>query len=133
LLRVARRFESHEAAAEWYQQNGITVPRNCMVSSNAPVALDQTDGEVPGDLRSRANTLRPEQIVRLWDSGYSTRAKEHGVVLVCEPIFRELVNPPKIFEQHWQKWLGRVPATQNPPAIDESLWLQLTQRTKEAG
>jgi hypothetical protein len=104
-----------------------------MVISNAPVPLDQTDGEVPSDLRARANTLRPEQIVRLWDSGYSSRAKEHGVVLACEPIFRELMSPPRIFEQDWQEWFGRVPATQNPPSIEESLWLQLTQRSKEAG
>jgi hypothetical protein len=132
LLQVMKRFESHNEAAAWYRQRGLAVPRNCIVHGNAPLPLEYTDGEVPSDLRARLNTLRPDQIVRLWDARYAKRAKEHGVVLACEAIYRELTKPPKIYEQDWIGWIGHVPATRNPPRINEIFWSQIEHVTRRS-
>jgi hypothetical protein len=132
LLQVVERFETHNADAAWYRQRGLAVPRNCIVHGNSPVPLECTDGEVPSDLRARLNILRPDQIVRLWDARYAKRAKEHGVVLACEAIYRELTKPPKIYEQDWIGWVGRVPVTRNPPKITQRLWSQIEHVTRRS-
>lgn len=42
ILRVTKRFESHQEAADWYEAKGLAVPGNCMVKSNPPLELDKT-------------------------------------------------------------------------------------------
>jgi len=61
------------------------------------------------------------------------RARDHGVVLVCTPIFRDLVNPPRILERDWVAWYGRVPSTRTPPEIQEDLWKNLCELAGVAG
>jgi hypothetical protein len=130
LLLIERRFESHADAADWYREQGLVVPRNCMVNSNPPLPLDHTDGHLSRDIKSRTRGMSADQIVRVWDQVYRERAKEHRMVLSCTALFRELADPPPIFEDDWVEWIGRRPATQTSPLISENLWLNLMSRAR---
>ena len=125
LLRVERRFDSHDDAADWYRAKGLPLPRNCMVSGNPPVPLDQTDGRLSAEIRARTTGMNPEQIIRVWDRTYFERAKKHAMMLACTILFRELEEPPPVFQSDWEEWVGRVPTTQTPPRISEELWFRL--------
>jgi len=131
LLEVRQRFESHFSAAAWFRQEGLSVPRNCMVDETAPVPLHLTDGEIPTNLRRHRDRLSSEQIIQLWDKAYAARANAHPIVVVCATLFLNVQTPPKILRQDWLNWLGRVPMTRNPPQIDEKLWERIVQRTRE--
>ncbi|HEY0158690.1 MAG TPA: hypothetical protein VGF28_15510 [Thermoanaerobaculia bacterium] len=127
LLDVRHAFRSHEAAANWYRERGLSIPRNCIVSDTRPVALDETDGVMPAALRRHQDVLSPERILSLWDKQYQARAEANPGVLVCEPIWVDVTNPPEIHESDWLEWVGRVPATRTPPAISAELWAKLEQ------
>jgi len=74
VLRVVERFESHEAAAEWYQTRGLALPSNCMVPGNPPKPFHLTNGNPPDEVKSRvAVEAHPEAAVRLWDKIYEGR------------------------------------------------------------
>jgi hypothetical protein len=133
LLIVEHRFESHTQAADWFIGQGLRLPQNCMVPGTMPVPLDHTDGELNAQLRAQVGRLTPEQIIRAWDSGYSLRARNWGVVLACRVLFRDLHNPPPIVREDWLSWDGHVPFTQTPPRIAEHLWQELLDRTTKAG
>lgn len=133
MLRVTARFENHADAARWYAQQGLPAPRNLMVAGNDPLPFDHTDGQLGENLRARAARMTSEQIVRVWDAGYAARARDHGVVLACEPMFRDLTQPPAINEEDWEAWYGRVPATRTPPEIPEGLWAHLWNRARRSG
>lgn len=75
LLVVIQRFDSHNSAARWFQQQDLCLPRNCMTGENSPLALELTDGEIPGNLRKHRQRLSPEQIIRYWDKAYTNRAR----------------------------------------------------------
>ena len=106
ILEVFKRFESHTDAALWYTSQGITLPRNCMVKDNSPLAIEMTAPitEFGTDLRR-------------WDLSYQIRARQCGVFLACKPKFLELDNPPIITEGIMYTAFNRIPGTQNPPAI----------------
>jgi hypothetical protein len=128
VLHVVRRFESHQAAATWYERRSVPLPRNCVVPSNPPLAFDFTDGVLSPDLRARLNDLGAEKVVRLWDEGYKRRAANYPVFLACEPLFRQLLLPPEIAREDWLSWCGKIPATRTPPRVSENLWQQLANR-----
>jgi len=133
LLRVQVRFESHDAALAWHREKRVALPRNLMVAGNAPLALDRTDGHLSRALRQRMKELTADQIVRLWDAAYAARAREFGVVLACEVIFRNLYTPPVIEKSDWVRWCGRVPGTQNPPEVADEVWQAIAARASGAG
>ena len=68
ILEIIKRFESHAEAARWYVDQGITLPKNCMVKDNPPLAIEMTAPitEFGTDL-SR------------WDLSYQKRARQCGV------------------------------------------------------
>ena len=55
ILKVIKRFESHQEAADWYEASGLAVPGNCMVKSNPPLELDKT-GNPENLIASNAGT-----------------------------------------------------------------------------
>jgi len=130
LLQVKERFETHQAAADWYRHEGLPVPRNCIVEGVEPLPLHLTDGEIPLSIKRHRDRLRPEQIIRLWDSQYAERARKHPVALACLRLRTNLADPPKILESDWREWCGRVPVTRNPPQIDEKTWTSLEARMR---
>jgi len=95
--------KAHELAAQWYENGKLPLPSNCMVPSNRPVPLTKTD--------------RYKCTVGEWDEIYLRRAQNHGVFHACEKIFCDVDNPPKLTNSQLEDWFGRVPGTQNPPAL----------------
>jgi hypothetical protein len=91
ILTVIKRFESHDAAAEWYRRMGLPVPSNCMVTGNRPEPLRRTMG-APGSCACGAGTLAA------WDRRYHTRAHDYPVFLVCRG-WKEMVSPPVVDEE----------------------------------
>lgn len=126
ILTVAHRFETHEEAAEWYRQEGISLPSNCMVPGNDPFPLERTAGPNPQN-RFRGGA---EQIIRKWDAAYRARVLRDSVFLVCEPEFVELHEPPVISEDLMNRVFGRVPGLRNPPRITQA---QLTDLCRALG
>lgn len=131
LLVVECRFENHGQAAEWFTSHGYPVPRNCMVPETTPVPFDHTDGQLNRQLRAQLGRLTPEQIIRAWDRGYASRARNWGTILACRVVFRDLHDPPQITREDWVSWNKRVPSTRTPPQIAEHLWQHLADRALE--
>ena len=107
ILKVVKRFESHGDAAAWYRARALELPRNCVVSENPPLPMDQTAN--PHNYPS----------VRFWDSRYRERVRKTGVFLACEPLFRELHDPPVVTREMLIEAFGRIPGTQTPPRIND--------------
>lgn len=106
ILDVLKRFETHTNAAHWYSNQDFTLPRNCMVEGNAPLAIEMT-----------APITNFGTDLRRWDLEYHRRARKCGAFLACKPQFLELYNPPIITEEMMYAAFNRIPGTQNPPAI----------------
>ena len=107
ILKVIKRFESHRLAANWYQDNGLRVPSNCMVEANPPLELDKT------------SNLENFNSVEHWDIGYRRRSRRNGVFLVCDWMFLELKSPPVVTEDMLIEVFCGIPCTQNPPSISD--------------
>ena len=107
ILKVVKRFESHREAADWYGARALALPRNCMVAGNPPLPMDQT-----------ANPHNYPN-VGFWDSLYRKRVRDNGVFLACQPLFRELHDPPVVTREMLIKVFGRIPGTQTPPRISD--------------
>jgi hypothetical protein len=123
LLRVTQRFASHAEAAAWYRKEGHPLPSNCMVRGNGPKPMELTLGP-------RGAKGCSQRELKAWDELYSDRAKAHPVFLVCERLWVELDHPVRIERADWERRYGRVPATQTPPAIPDTLWTWLESRTR---
>ncbi len=93
----------HERAAAWYRSKGLSIPSNCIVRGNDPLPLEQTDLH--------------QKNLRKWDAKYWKRARRFGVFHACEPLFKELQNPPRLTDDQLRKWFGKLPGTQNPGAL----------------
>lgn len=133
LLSVVKRFESHEAAADWYRKSGFGVPSNCIVPDNPPQPYHLTNQKPPAVVAARVDTeANPERAVRLWDSTYARRADECGVFLACKADFLELWRPPVLRRSELHAIFGRVPGTQNPPEITAAQFRALADYAKAA-
>ena len=132
ILEVIHRFGSHDEAGRWYRaQEGFKrLPSNCMVPDNPPLPLDHTGGISRASLKRLVKGNSPEETIRIWDSGYKTRAREHGVFLVCKTICINLTCPPPVFKEDWKEWCGQVPGTQNPPELENGLWEKVLSRAE---
>jgi hypothetical protein len=121
LLRVIRRFESHETAAAWYREQGYPVPSNCMVPGNPPQPYHFTNRKPPAIVAKRvgATDADPGRAIRLWDAIYAQRARNCGVFLACEAFFLKLWHPPILRRADLIDIFGRVRGTQNPPQITQ--------------
>ncbi len=114
VLEVARRFETHAAAARWYRAEGLPLPSNCVARGNPPVPLPFT--------------MDHGKLADTWDATCIHRAAEVGTLLACRPRYLRLRRPPPLFEEDFLRLFGRVPNTRTPPeitsrALDELLRL----------
>lgn len=118
VLRVIRKFATHDAAAAWYASEGLPPPSNCLVADNPPKPLHLTHRWPPQEIRERMRReLADAQVVRLWDATYRGRIRVWPLLLACKPLYRELHSPPQLRQEDIIRIFGRVPGTQNPPAI----------------
>lgn len=133
VLKVEKRFESHEAAAEWFADNKKPLPSNCMVPGNDPLPFEKTHLEIIPDLKERGYTLETphERIIKVWDLAYKERAKKNPVFLVCSADYLELFEPKPIYKEDLQAIFdGKVPGAQNPKGITSQQLDQLLLLTK---
>jgi hypothetical protein len=131
VLRVIRRFPSHEEAAAWYVGEGIPVPSNCFVADNPPKPLNLTHRWPPAPIRERMRAgLDDAQVVRLWDATYRGRIVRWPVLVACTPVYRDLRFPPQVRHQDVVRIFGRIPGTQNPPTIKRDQLAQLLRHVK---
>lgn len=115
VLQVVKRFETHEDAANWYRERNLPLPSNCMVPGNPPVEFDKT---APS---------RKVSSLRAWDAKYRLRVRDNPVFLICNPLYRELHNPPIITQEMLNLIFGKPPATRNPPKISPEQYQQLRE------
>ena len=118
VLEVTRRFETHAEAAGWYRRHRMDPPSNLVVDGNPPlpVALTLHHGRLHDDA---------------WDAVCIERAAACGTLLVCEPRFLALYDPPVVTEGDLLARFGTVPNTRTPPEITEAQLdglLALTER-----
>ena len=114
ILKVIKRFKSHQHAAKWYRKQGVEVPSNCIVKGNSALSLDQTSNR---DNRGS---------VKRWDAVYRMRTIKTPEFLACKAVFLKLNNPPVVTEEMMCYAFGRVRRTQNPPAITEEEYQRFT-------
>src|SRR5687767_5574345 len=68
ILKVLKRFDSHQDAAAWYIAERIQLPGNCMVDGNPPLPLEKTTGPIPSNLFG--DVTDPNLTIRMWDGRY---------------------------------------------------------------
>jgi hypothetical protein len=107
VLRVLKKLNSHELAAEWYRSRNIPLPSNCLVTGNNPRPLIESTLE-----------SSPEE-------KYQKRVKEYQEFLVCEKLFTDLNLPEPIYKSDLFSIFGRVPPSQNPTSIEKSEAIRL--------
>lgn len=125
VLHVEQTFDSHAAAAEWYEGEGLTVPSNCMVAGNPSAPISHSHRlHVSGHLDDA-------RLLHTWDRGYAARAQENGCFVVCKPIWRCLDwTAPEIQEDDFRAVFDRVPGTRNPGAWPISYLPKLARRLR---
>ena len=110
VLRVTRRFETHLAAAEWYGSKALTLPNNLVVPGNEPKPLNESHQKNKA-LKHFGETLG----YQFWCDEYASRARDCGIVMVCEPLFIDLTwKSPVLSDKALLSVFGNLPSTQNP-------------------
>jgi hypothetical protein len=121
ILKVLHRFESHKAAALWYQEKNLPLPSNCMIAENECLPYEMTGGAPKDFIRISDNARR----LKLWDSEYKKRMQICGIFIVCESEYLELNNPPILTSERLNGIFGKIPGTQNPKQITEAQFIAL--------
>src|SRR5207253_5495866 len=102
----------HAEAADWYRQANLPLPSNCFVAGNPPKPLDETGGSGVS--------------VTMWSNHYvSKHIRQHGDFHICEKIFCELIDPPRIDDSLLKKFFGRVPGTRTPGQLSAKDFVKL--------
>jgi hypothetical protein len=128
ILRVIKKFQSHEEARTWYVGKRQPLPGNCLVEGNPPKHLDLTNGSPPIEVRRRVRAVDdPQNAVRFWDATYRQRVRKCSIFVVTIVEFLELRTPRQLSDANIRDIFGRIPGTLNPPKIT---WDQL-QRLRE--
>lgn len=128
VLIVERRFDSHAQAADWYRAQRLSLPSNCMVADNPPQPFGLTNQRPPAEVAVRlSEEVDPVRAVRLWDAVYARRARNCGVFLACRAEFLNVHDPPILRRSDHLRVFGRVPGTQNPPAITDQQYDKLAE------
>lgn len=117
ILRIQKKFKSHEEASIWYSSKNLPLPSNCMVEGNKPFPLEKTAGPMPFEKCKRLG--EPIKIVNFWDSFYKKRVEKHSVFLACKAEYLELNNPIVITDDQLLEFFGNIPGTRNPPRISD--------------
>ncbi|MBL8049788.1 MAG: hypothetical protein JNM46_01075 [Anaerolineales bacterium] len=83
ILKVIKRFETHQEAKEWYLSKKLPLPSNCMVEENKPLPLEMTTWPKPYYKYKKIND--PNRIISIWDKQYRDRVQKYGTFLICAP------------------------------------------------
>lgn len=84
ILKVIVKCKSHYDAANWYVNNGLSIPTNCIVEGNPALHYDKS-------------AISEDEAI--WAEGiYNDRANNNPDYLICVPVRIELENPPIILK-----------------------------------
>ncbi len=123
VLVAEQLFESHDMAAAWYRGKRMPLPNNLMVEGNASMPLDRSHR------RNQHRDLPDDEWRRKWDLGYRARARAHGRVVGCTPLWVNTTwSAPVVSDELLISVFGRVPGTRNPGAHDLSRLRVLCKR-----
>lgn len=111
LLEVLEKCADHEKAKEWYGNQGIPLPSNCVVAGNPCLPLKVA---VP----SRGFTSYEN-----WCNVYLERARNCPAFLICRYICQPRLNDPPILPEDIFK--RPFPNTRSPKKISKSEFEQL--------
>lgn len=135
-LEVTHVFPSHQRAARWYRGQGLTLPSNCMVPANGPIAAHLTTGlpRNPEALwRVWSASVQGPATLAAWDQAYAQRSKRHPRFVVTKPLRPVAITAPKILsDQQICAALGtwKVPGTQNYKLLSDAAFESLLRRLK---
>lgn len=134
VLKAERLFDTHEAAAAWFRERGMSLPNNLMVPGNIAKPLDHSHR----DFRRRPTQPAAsgcgtescgEQDAKngcggsthaAWDLGYQLRARRNGRVVGCSLVRPVHVHwdAPFVTDDDLARVFGTVPHTRNPGKLD---------------
>ncbi|HEX9929308.1 MAG TPA: hypothetical protein VGB02_12290 [Pyrinomonadaceae bacterium] len=121
ILKVLQMFQSHKDAAQWYQDQGLPLPSNCMVAENKCLPYEMTGGAS----KDFMNIPDIEERLRKWDLEYQRRRRICGIFIACEATFLKLYDPPILTIEQLHDIFGKTPGTQNPKQITEEQFIAL--------
>jgi hypothetical protein len=108
VIRVARLFDSHIDAADWYRSNGMPLPSNCMVEGNAAHPVSHSHQRTKQRCGGCVDACG-------WDAGYQRRAALHPRVVVCDRLSINLDwTAPRVHDADLHAVFGHRPGTRNP-------------------
>lgn len=142
ILKAERLFESHQEAAEWYTDQGMTLPNNLMVPGNDANPLAHSHQGHRSKKKANKGTCgngsgsgcKPAAgcgsgLHREWDAGYKRRARLYGRVVTCSVMFVDTQwTAPIVTNDILVDVLGKVPGTRNPGRLDITLLPRLMKR-----
>lgn len=114
VLRVQKSWQAHAQAAEWYREQHLDLPSNCMVPENKPMPLDMTDRYQPN--------------ITLWNWHYRHIANQFGAFHACEKVFCELHDPPRLTNEQLVDWFGTIPDTRELPPLPPQDFAKMVRR-----
>ncbi|MBK5446841.1 hypothetical protein JFU13_28460 [Peribacillus sp. TH24] len=97
ILQVIYKFPNHQSAANWYMQQGLALPLNCMIEGNHPLRYDHT-------IHTPQSAIGAEE-------AYIQRVANNSDYIVCKPLKIELENPPIIPKDKLEDATGFTPST----------------------
>lgn len=133
ILQVKEVFQTHKLAENWFLENDLILPSNCMVENNPPKLFEETSGnylkrgdmvkflERPLDVQRKIG----EKKVEAWNNEYQTTSEKWSNFVITEPIFLELANPPIVLEQDWINIMEKVPLTRTPCKLTPEYLIKL--------
>jgi len=123
VLRVARLFEDHESAAEWFGAVGMPLPNNCWVKGNPPNHVSRSHRG------NKHKGLPDDEWTQAWDRDYRARARVHRCFVVCERLWSDLSwQAPRVHGEDLVSVFGFEPAMRNPGRLDITNLRPLLQR-----
>lgn len=126
ILQVIQCFESHEQGAEWYRQQRLPLPSNCLVPGNEPEPFERSHRRFQA-----SGCATNAQTHQQWEAAYQERAALHPQFVVCKPLFVDLSwSAPVITDDQFIELLDRVPSTQNPARLTITLLKRLVKLLK---
>ncbi|SFU18984.1 hypothetical protein SAMN04489724_0073 [Algoriphagus locisalis] len=131
ILKVIERFETHFNAYQWYRDNDLKTPNNCMVEGNPPIPFEMTVSTYTSQkdiTRFKKYALDKqkamgERIVNKWNDEYQIKSEKWPTFIVTKPFFNavyEDLKPPIIEHKDFVRIMGRVPNTRTPNNLSVS-------------
>lgn len=125
-MQVDKVFDTHQLGFEWYKENNLQIPSNCMVENSLPYNFDQTSSNFETSKEIKEYLLKNDEvkkkqgqvIINLWDKRYKESTNQWKMFVKTKPLYVELDNPVSLYRTDLENIFGqRIPNTRNAPGI----------------